>query len=280
MTTELQNQNEIALPKPFPNSVTADNLRKILKVAMEKNGKKILFSTAELQRTVVYAQNGIANYQFKLAIHWYHCDHKPQAAYWFRKAAEQGHAVAQNNLGVCYFKGQGVPQDYAQAVIWYNKSVEQGLADAQFNLGISYHSGLGVPKDYAQAVSWYRMAAEQGHADAQYNLGNMYANGEGLPKDYAKAVDWYRMAAEQGHAAAQSNLGIMYGMGQGVSTSYFNAYILLSLAALSGHGNSVKGRDFIQTKLMAKDLEEAQQLVSQWKVGTPLPLRSGVAGSA
>ena len=29
-------------------------------------------------------------------------------------------------LGDCYYKGQGVPQDYAQAVSWYRKAAEQG----------------------------------------------------------------------------------------------------------------------------------------------------------
>ncbi len=33
-----------------------------------------------------------------------------------RPLAEQGHAVAQYNLGVMYNKGRGVPQDYAKAV--------------------------------------------------------------------------------------------------------------------------------------------------------------------
>ncbi len=43
-----------------------------------------------------------------------------EAAKWCRKAADQGHANAQNNLAVIYSHGQGVPQDYAQAHMWYN----------------------------------------------------------------------------------------------------------------------------------------------------------------
>jgi hypothetical protein len=39
---------------------------------------------------------------------------------WYRRAAEQGHALAQFNLGVTYAKGQGVPQDYVQAHKWIN----------------------------------------------------------------------------------------------------------------------------------------------------------------
>ena len=67
-----------------------------------------------------------------------------------------------------------MPQDYAEAVKWYRKAADQGDAAAQFNLGVMYATGQGVPQDYAEAVKWYRKAAEQGHAGAQYNLGVMY----------------------------------------------------------------------------------------------------------
>ena len=57
--------------------------------------------------------------------------------------------------------GMGCPKDYAEAVKWYRKAAEQGDAEAQFNLGLMYADGEGVPKDYAEAVKWYRKAAEQ-----------------------------------------------------------------------------------------------------------------------
>ncbi len=37
-----------------------------------------------------------------------------------RKAAERGWALAQNNLGVMYGTGQGVPQDDLLAHMWFN----------------------------------------------------------------------------------------------------------------------------------------------------------------
>ncbi len=44
----------------------------------------------------------------------------------YRLAANQGYALAQNNLGVMYAKGQGVPQDYVQASMWFNLSMALG----------------------------------------------------------------------------------------------------------------------------------------------------------
>ena len=52
--------------------------------------------------------------------------------------------------------------DYAAAVSWFLKAAEQGLAVAQYNLGVTYGEGHGVPRDHAAAVSWYGKAAEQG----------------------------------------------------------------------------------------------------------------------
>ena len=60
---------------------------------------------------------------------------------------------------------------------------EQGNASAQFNLGVKYYNGEGVPQDYKAAVKWYSLAAEQGLDKAQSNLGVMYNNGEGVIQD-------------------------------------------------------------------------------------------------
>src|SRR5258708_34225129 len=79
--------------------------------------------------------------------------------------------MAQSDLGFRYFKGQGVPQDYAEAVRWYRKAAEKGDAKAQYGLGFMYREGQGVPQDYAEAVRWYRKAADQGDAKAQRALG-------------------------------------------------------------------------------------------------------------
>ncbi len=43
--------------------------------------------------------------------------------------AQKGEAWAQNTLGLMYFSGEGVPQDYVQAHKWYN------LAASRFSAG-------------------------------------------------------------------------------------------------------------------------------------------------
>ena len=50
------------------------------------------------------------------------------------------------------------------------KAAEQGHAEAQLNLGWMYQFGRNVPQNYEEAIKWFRKAAEQGHAGAQLNL--------------------------------------------------------------------------------------------------------------
>jgi hypothetical protein len=68
--------------------------------------------------------------------------------------------------------------DDAEAVNWYRKAAEQGHAQAQFNLGRRYRDGETLPQNAAEAVKWYRKAAAQGHAEAQFSLSLQYEKGE------------------------------------------------------------------------------------------------------
>ena len=64
----------------------------------------------------------------------------------------------------CY--GKVVEKDYSKSAEWCKKAAEQGNADAQNNLGVMFAKGKGVKQDSAKAVAWYKKAAEQGQDDA------------------------------------------------------------------------------------------------------------------
>ena len=61
----------------------------------------------------------------------------------------------------------------AQTIDELKTRAANGDAEAQNNLGNCYYNGEGVTKDYAEAVRWYRKAAEQGHANAKIVLNLM-----------------------------------------------------------------------------------------------------------
>ena len=80
-----------------------------------------------------------------------------------RRKAEQGDAETQNNLGMLYYEGHGVTQDYVMARQWWEQAAAQGNAAAQFNLGVLYKKGQGVPQNNATARKWFEKAAAQGY---------------------------------------------------------------------------------------------------------------------
>ena len=49
--------------------------------------------------------------------------------------------------------------DYATAYREFLPLAEQEDADAQFNLGVMYYKGEGVLQDYVQASAWWKLSA-------------------------------------------------------------------------------------------------------------------------
>ena len=152
----------------------------------------------------------------------------------FRSLAEQGHAEAQNMLGVMYSDGRGVPEDDSEAVKWLRKAAEQNHPEAQLNIGIHYAGGNGVPKDEVEAVKWYRKAAERGVAVAQHLLGGMYVMGSGVSQDFVQAYAWLNIVAAQGGEEARENKRILAELMSGeertraqqLSREYWERYVL------------------------------------------------------
>jgi TPR repeat protein len=66
-----------------------------------------------------------------------------------------------------YENGHGMSRSYTEAVQWYGMAAEQGYAMAQNNLGKMYHDGHGVDKDYIQAYKWMLLAGVNGHYNDQ-----------------------------------------------------------------------------------------------------------------
>jgi TPR repeat protein len=61
----------------------------------------------------------------------------------------------------------------AQAVEWYRKAADSGSVEALFELGQCYERGFGIPQDLpvkdrlAAAARWYTKAVKHGHKGAQ-----------------------------------------------------------------------------------------------------------------
>jgi len=151
-------------------------------------------------------------------VNWYR-KNAVEAAKWYKKAAEQGHAKAQFYLGDIYHRGRGAPKNVSEGLKWFRKAADQGYPDAQINLAIAYKTGVGVSKNDAEAFKWFKKAAEQGHADVQGYLGRLYRTGQGTPQNKAEAEKWYKKASKQGDFKAQNALSLMEGIKEGDADS-------------------------------------------------------------
>ena len=124
-----------------------------------------------------------------------------------RKAAENGDAAAQLELGDRYRDGEDIEQDYQQAVYWYRMAAEQGNAEAQNRLGARYFRGQGVDEDQDQAEYWWTKAAEQGCEKAIKNLINYYENNFDSETSALKMSKVLEVAGENGNAETQYEVG-------------------------------------------------------------------------
>jgi len=117
--------------------------------------------------------------------------------------AEQGDAEAQFQVGAMYEAGLGVLKSYAESGKWYLKAAAQGVAEAQYELGVRYYEyGKNAKTNYTTAFSWFFKAANQGFVPAQYNVAVMYALGQGVPLEKVEAQKWFNIAAAEGSRRA------------------------------------------------------------------------------
>jgi len=178
----------------------------------------------------------------------------PEAFTLYQKAANQGNAAGQNNLGLCYENGYGVTKDLNQAIAWYKKAADQGNLNAQAALDRLQNNPPLKPVDvavlvrqadkysdngqYDIAYPFYKQAADQGNAYAQFAIGYCYEEGMVVTKDYNQAVEWYQKAANQGYEGAQNRLGICYEEGKGVTQDYNQAAYWYQKAANQGNSGA------------------------------------------
>lgn len=95
-----------------------------------------------------------------------------------------------------YDKGIIVPSDIKQAFSFYRLAAKQGNAYAQNNLAVCYNNGQGVKENPKKARHYYQMAAFQGNQTARENLinfSNRYKCGIDVRKDIneARYLNWY-----------------------------------------------------------------------------------------
>ena len=159
------------------------------------------------------------------------------------------------------FKG-----NFEEAFYEFSLAAEDGLDLAQYNLAILYFMGQGVEENVDLAFKWTQAAAKQGHSAAQYNLGSLYYRGDGTTEDLDEAINWYSEAAKGGHPEAAFSLAKMYQEGEGVPADPVQAHAWASMAVSRDHQGAGDFRADIETGMDSDQLSQARRLFARWQI--------------
>ena len=217
-------------------------------------------TTADLPALKEAARAGDANAQVALGKLLQHTA-PAEGSSWLTKAALQGSAEAQFQLGLMHALGEGVPTDEKASDAWFMKAAAQGHVDAQVILGLGYQEQGRL----ADAFEMMKRAAQAGDPRAEKALATMYTNGEGTPQDDAEAVKWYTRAAEHGDATVLRLLGFVYccRIPSTIPTDKVAALAWLTLAERVGDPEAAMLATTL-TSTKAADVREARRRADAW----------------
>ena len=136
---------------------------------------------------------------------------------WLRGAADSGNAYAQFLYAeACKTGSYGVEQDLSRAVQYGLRAARQGHALSQHQLGFMYQAGRGVERSDERCRELWLSAAEAGLASAQLDVAKCLAYGFAPFKpEYVEllglssrheAQRWFERAVRQGHVEAAEEL--------------------------------------------------------------------------
>lgn len=107
------------------------------------------------------------------------------------KSAAQKEPRAAYDLGLRYFRGDGVPQDSYQALVWMRKAAEGGALEAQKALGNFYLFGLEeMGPDPREAEKWLLIASGRGDAESRKLLEQARAAKKSEETYYTWQTEW------------------------------------------------------------------------------------------
>ncbi len=106
-----------------------------------------------------------------------------------KKLAEQDLVYAEDKF---YFRDLAKPKSVEQG------SPVGGLAETNYGMGLLYYFGNGVDQDYKKAMAYFMAAFKAGNLEACQYIAEMYLEGNGTDPDRKKALYWYGKCVETG----------------------------------------------------------------------------------
>ena len=93
--------------------------------------------------------------------------------FYAKRAADQGNARAQFDLGLMYAKGEGVRKNEQLAFNYFHKAARNNHVEAKFYMGLSFLKGRGVRQQSQLARYWFKLAVKAGHPKAMAHLASI-----------------------------------------------------------------------------------------------------------
>jgi clan AA aspartic protease (TIGR02281 family) len=162
--------------------------------------------TAEIERLKPVAEKGEAAAQYQLGLLYAESRDLPEAAHYYKLAAEQDHHEAQARLALLNCNGTGVPKNAEECVRLLKLAAEAGVTLAEATLAQRYLTGDGVSIDHREAARLAKLATDKGDPMGQFVLGVCYETGVGVGQSHSEAVRLYRLSAAKGNTGAQRGL--------------------------------------------------------------------------
>jgi len=223
-------------------------------LGVKKDGPKALqlLKLAAAQNSPIAANNIGVFYEFGLG----GCSIEMNTAReWYRKAADQGYATAQFNMGRLMLRG--TKTEAYEAYDWLLKAGLQEHVDAEYLLGYILQRGEGNrPFNFKEAKIWLSRAAANDSPEALFALGEMYELGIGVPANQLQANSFYEYAADLDYAKAQYVLGLQYAPKLN-SRDQQRAYEFFSRALRNGMTAAEAPRKMAASKLTSLELDES-----------------------
>ena len=156
--------------------------------------------------------------------------------------------------------------DFDTAFKEFTIAAQEGLSLAQYNLGILYFTGQGVEQDFDEAFEWTKRAAEQGHLNAQFNLGSLYLDGQGTQISVLEGVNWFTQAAKNGHANSAYTLAKMHQEGDFVDSDLVLAHAWAAQSEINEHPEASLLKKEIARDLNEEEIRQARRIFAAWQI--------------
>lgn len=227
------------------------------------------------------AESGNAEAQYKVGMAYYNGDGVLQdyktALSWLAKSVEGNYPAAFGIVGDCFMMGKGVQQDPKQAANFYHFGAEKGDTYSKYRIGWTYWN-IG---DYEEGNKYLKEASDGGNAKAMCLLGKSYYNGKGVPEDKRMALQLYEESADLGDAEGQYMVAVCHAFGWGTPINMEKAYKYCLLSANQGHKDAQKNLNMFEA---GKNDPQAWEQLNNHNSGTTnattsAPLNSAPAAS-